>query len=383
VDTATASLLWLACRPAPDLDGVRDAVLAGASLERAAEIAVNQRVSPLLWRALRASETVPEGDGQAWMDRLKGDVSRCRAHALLVLPQLAPAALAPLADAGLTPLVYKGAALVARYPAPGTRPMDDVDLILPRTAVPAGVAVLERAGWRTVAPLPGSHHHEVILVHDSLPGLPIELHRALADWRERSNHLTTLDLWRWGRPGEVLGQPVLTLGPEEEIVTFAAHAAKPFHVFDRLIWAVDIAVAIGAAEKAGTPIQWDRVEELASRARCRTALAVALSQAARLGASSPAGLRQCPAIDARGQALLPVLSAEWPLTKRDWSTRTRLRYALVDDWRQRLTLFAAQLLEGGPVAVPRNAVSIGARGVNRWLRLRRQAARRRQPSLHR
>jgi hypothetical protein len=298
----------------------------------------------------------------------------------MVFPQLAPAALAPLADAGLNPLVYKGAALAARYPAPGTRPMDDVDMILPREAVPAGVAVLERAGWRTVPPRPGSHHHEVILVHDSLPGLPIELHRALADWRERSNHLTTLDLWRWGRPGELLGQPVLTLPPEEEIVTLAAHAAKPFHSFDRLVWAVDIAVAIGAAEKAGNAIEWARVEELADRARARTALAVALNQAARLGAASPPDLRQPPALDARGQALLPVLSADWPVSDRGWSTRTRLRYALVDDWRQRLTLFAAQLLEGGPAMVPRNAVSIGGRGVNRWLLLRRQASRRRQPS---
>jgi hypothetical protein len=353
---------------------------AGASLERAADVAVNQRVSPLLWRALRACGALPEGDGLAWADRLKGDVSRCQAHALMVLPQLAPAALVPLVEAGLTPLVYKGAALAPRYPAPGTRPMDDVDLVLPLEEVPAGVAVLERAGWRTVPPRPGSHHHEVILVHDALPGLPLELHRALADWRERSNHLTTLALWQWGRPGELLGQPVLMLPPEEEIVTLAAHAAKPFHVFDRLIWAVDIAVVIGAGEAAGTPVEWDRVDELAHRARCRTALAVALNQAARVGAPSPARLRHCPAIDARGQALLPVLSAEWPLMDRGWSTRTRLRYALVDDWRQRLTLFAGQVIEGGPVAVPRNAVGIGARGVNRWLRLRREAARRRQPS---
>lgn len=378
MDTATASLLWAACRPAPDVDGVRRALDEGASLERAAEVAIIQRVSPLLWRALQATGTVSD-EGPSWVDGIKRDVSRCQAHALLVLPQLAPSALAPLTAAGLTPLVYKGAALAARYPAPGTRPMDDVDLILPRDDVPAGVAVLERAGWRTVPPRPGSHHHEVILVHESLPGLPIELHRALADWRERSNRLTTLDLWTWGRPGEVLGQPALRLPPEEEIVTLAAHAAKPFHVFDRLIWAVDIAVAIGAAADAGQPIDWDRVDELARGARCRTALAVALSQAARLGAPSPERLRNCPAIDARGQALVPVLSTEWPLMDRGWSTRTRLRYALVDDWRQRLTLFAAQLLEGGPATVPRNAWGIGSRGVKRWVRLRQQA-RARQPS---
>ncbi|HWW52639.1 MAG TPA: nucleotidyltransferase family protein [Acidimicrobiales bacterium] len=371
---ATAELLWAGCRPAPDADAVRAAVAAGADVSLAAELAVGQRVSPLLWRALSEAGCVPNGDGEPWVDLLRNDAVRCRAHALLILPELAPRVLVPLAAEGLTPLIYKGAALVDRYPAPGLRPMDDVDLVLPREEVDAAVSALLRVGWRVVPPVPGSHHHETILVNDAVPGLPIELHRALADWRERSNRLTSLDMWRWRSPGRVFDEAAYVLPIEEEIVAVAAHAAKPFHVFDRLVWAVDVAVVIEDAERRGRAVDWERVDQLARRARCRTGLAVALTQAGRLGATSPPWLRDCPAVRARRRALLPLLGPEWPLVERGWGTRTRLRYALVDDWRQRVTLLAAQLLEDGPTGIPRNALHLGSLGVHRWWQLRQEVS---------
>jgi hypothetical protein len=352
---------------------VRSSIDQGADLERAADVAVTQRVSPLLWRALTASEVASERQKDAWAVRLRSDAARCRAHAALVLPLVGPTALVPLAEAGLEPLVFKGAALAARYPEPGTRPMDDVDLVLPPEQLDSGVAVLERSGWRVVPPQ--SAHHEVILVHDHLPGLPLELHRALATWRERSNHLTTADLWEWRAQGTVVGAPAFTLPLEEEIVALAAHAAKPFHVFDRLIWTVDLAVVVADAERNGRTVDWDRVAALAATARCRTGVAVALSQAARLGVSSPPELRQSPAAHARARAVIPLLSAEWPLVERGWGTRSRLRYALVDDWRQRFTLLVGQAIESGPAAAPRKALDLCARGVRRWVQLRHESSR--------
>ena len=350
---------------------MRRALDAGADLDRAAELALTQRVAPLLWRAL-GTVGVADGRGEeGWAAAVSRDAGRCRAQALLVLPQLAPRALDPLAGAGLTPLVWKGGALVGRYPEAGLRPMDDVDLVLPPNQLDAGVAALVKVGWEVI-PTRRSAHHEVILKHSALPGLPLELHRALSTWRERSNWLTTLDLWRWRTAGTVYDAPAFVLPPEEEIVALAAHAAKPFHVFDRLIWAVDIAVVIDDAEVGDRPIDWERVASIADRARCRTALAVALTQAQRLGASSPAALREAPARNAREAALEPVLSAEWPVIERTWGLRRRLRYALVDDWRQQLTLFAGQIIRYGPAAVPRQAVDLSARGVRRWWRLRRE-----------
>ncbi|MCU1451638.1 MAG: hypothetical protein JWP02_3808, partial [Acidimicrobiales bacterium] len=301
VVTPTASLLWAACRPEPDLEGVRTAVRDGADMPGAAQTAVVQRVSPLLWRALMASGAADESDDREWAVMLRRDSARCRAQALLVLPRLAPTALVPLAEASLVPLVFKGAALAGRYPGAGLRPMDDVDLVLPPQQLGRAVETLEAVGWRVV-PVPLHVHHEVTLVHDALPGLPLELHRALATWRQRSNHLTTADLWTWRRESTVSGVSVFVLPPAEEIVALAAHAAKPFHVFDRLVWAVDVAVVISDADRSGGGIDWDRVAELARVTRCSTAVAVALGQARRLGAESPEALRRCP-VDARGQAL--------------------------------------------------------------------------------
>src|SRR5581483_2683577 len=365
VDAATASLLWAACRPVPDADGVRRALAAGADLASASQVALSQRVAPLLWRALHGIDAVEGRLGEDWATPLSRDASRCKAHAFLVLPQVAERALKPLASEGLTPLVFKGGALADRYPDAGLRPMDDVDLVLPPEQLDAGVSTLERAGW-SVVPVRRGTHHEVILTHPALPGLPVEMHRALATWRERSNWLSTGDLWQWRTPGSVWDAPAFVLPVEEEIVALAAHAAKPFHVFDRLLWAVDITVVIGAAESGPNGVDWERVARIADRARCRTALAVALSQAQRLGASSPAALRTSPARGARERALEPVLSAEWPVIPRTWSVLTRLRYALVDDWRQRVTLLAGQILRYGAAEAPRNAVDLSRRGVRRW-----------------
>jgi hypothetical protein len=349
---------------------VRAAVDEGADLSLAAEVALTQRVSPLLWKALTDAGAVDGRQDETWATNLKKDAARCKAHALLVLPLVAPRALAPLADAGFVPLVFKGATLAARYPGPGMRPMDDVDLLLPPDQLDGGVAALEKAGWKVV-PLQGGHH-EVILTHEALPGLPLELHRALATWRERSNHLTSLDLWRWRADGRVLGERAFVLPLEEEIVALAAHAAKPFHVFDRLIWAVDVAVAIERAQEDGRPVDWERVAKLTADTRCGTAMAVALTQAARLGASSPDSLRRCPAERTRARALVPVLSTEWPLLVRDGSMRRRLRYALVDDWQQRVTLLVGHVTRWGAASTPRHAVELSARGLRRWWRLRRE-----------
>jgi hypothetical protein len=363
MDSANAALLWAACRPSPDGSAVIAAIARGADLPRCTDLAIAQRVSPLLWRALQAAGSeVPEGD---WRERLLRDTNRCRAHALLVLPRLGPTALRPLAEAGMMPLVFKGAAIAGRYPEPGLRPMDDVDLVLPRPQLGAAVRVLERMGWRSI-PLRRAHL-EVVLVHPELPGLPLELHKALASWRERSNHLTTADLWDWRAPGSAGGESAFTLPVEEEIVAMAAHAAKPFHVFDRLIWIVDLAVVVADAERRDRPVDWNKVATLAAAARCRTGLSVALNQAARLCVSSPQELRRLPAVHARARAVMPLLSSEWPLTERDWGMRSRLRYALADDWRQRVTLLIGQAIEGGPAATPRRAVQLCLHGVRRWV----------------
>jgi hypothetical protein len=361
VRSATASLLWAACCPEPDLDGVARAQRDGADLDWAAHVALAQRVSPLLWWALQASGSVRAATG--WSQRLRFDAMRWRLHALRLVPRALTASLAPLHAAGLEPVVMKGAALAERYLEPWLRPMDDIDLLLPADQQPEAIAVLRRENWRVV-PKAG-RHHEVVLTHPGVPGLPVEVHRSLATWRDSSNRLSSTKMWQRRRPQFIAGLPGYGLDPEDELVFLAAHAAKPFHVFSRLLWTVDIAVAVRAADVAGRAIDWRRVGEVAAESRCQTALAVALTQASRLGTPSPDTVCRCPATGARRAALSNVLSPDWPVLERDDRVRNTLRYALVDSRLQQLTLLTSAGMTKGPVRIP---IDLVRRATGPWRR---------------
>lgn len=348
---------------------MHEAVRAGADLEAASHAALEQRVSPLLWRALEAAQIPTSVNAASWLDDLRDDAMRCRAQALLLQPRFASVALSPLHDAGLEPLVVKGAALAERYPGPGLRPMDDVDLILPAAQHRSAVRALEEAGWR-VAQKADSVHHETALVHPGLPGLPVELHRELATWRERTSGLTIDQLWQRKRPVTIHGAPAFGLDPEDELVMLVTHAGKPYHFFGRLIWIVDVAVLIQDAAGRGRPIDWDRVELESRRSGAETMLAVALVQAARLGADSPHHLRRPHADGVRRRALEPLFEHDWPVLERDATVAQRLRYAVIDGRARRASLFVGQVLAGGIVQAPAQFVNLTLRAARRWWQLR-------------
>ena len=343
----TAELLWSACRPSPSLDGTAAAVANGADLDDATDLAIAQRVSPLLWRAL--TDTALTRAHEAWSGRLEHDVKRCRAQSRMLLPQIGRLALQPLADAGIEPLVIKGAALAPRYPDLALRPMDDVDVIVPDHQVDAALKALDACGWQPHTP-PARRQFEIDITHEALPGLHIDLHRGLDSWRTRANRLTTDGLWVARQPTTLYGAPAFILPPELELVSLAAHAAKPYHGFDRLIWIADVAVA------TQRELDWERVAYLALDAHCRTAVAVALNLAARMGVESPDELRR---IDpSRLSALAAVLSPDWPVISRDSKVRAALRYALVDDRRTRATLLVSELFDKRAREVPRRAARV-------------------------
>ena len=78
-----------------------------------------------------------------------------RMEALLLIPRAVALAVRPLTEAGLEPLVFKGPAVAARYPEPGLRPMDDIDLLLPAADHRRALDALAGAGWQ-VARAPAS-----------------------------------------------------------------------------------------------------------------------------------------------------------------------------------------------------------------------------------
>ena len=358
----TVALLWAACRPEPDDERVAAAVAEGADLDFAADVAVSQRVSPLLWAALNRVMAPPKD--AHWVEALKSDAARCFAHSRMLLPRFGELGLAPLADAGIEPLVVKGLAVADAYPDPSLRPMTDVDLLLPPDQIRNAVACLQRAGWN-VRPTPRLRPHELDLVHPELPGVPIDLHKQLHTWRDRNTRLSNELLWSWRVPATLQGGRAYVLPPEQHVLFIAAHAGKPFHTFDRLIWSVDI---VAVAGKPG--FDWDVVRRLATRADCRTALAVALTQARRLGLEVPDDLLEGAAAGTRRVALAPTLEDTWPIHARDDGTRLRLKLALVDIPAARAGIVAS-LLTRDFRAAPLRGPMLLSRGAQRWWRLRR------------
>jgi hypothetical protein len=125
---------------------------------------------------------------------------------------------------------------------------------------------------------------------------------------------------------------------EEEVLSLAAHAGKPYHGFDRLVWLADLAMVIGHAQE-GDGINWDRLAALAEQTQCVTVLSAALLMAARMGLSLPGGRFTLPEEGWRAAPLGRLLRDDWPVSHFEGGT-FHMRFALVDtNWR-RLVLFA-------------------------------------------
>jgi len=323
---AVARLLWEACRRHVDREAVRAAAAAcGPRLEAAVGPAVDQRLGPLLGRALRlAGWRVP--------DELGALAAVQRAEAQLVLPRALRLALDPLGDAGLEPVVMKGPAVAARYPEPGLRPMEDIDVLLPRPFHGRALEALRGAGWRVARPRAGGHY-DTVLCHRAVP-LALELHHGLQSWYERAHTLGPDELWARRVPDARLGGAAWGLPLEHEIVLLAAHAGKPHHGFARMVWIADLAMVVGH----GPAVDWERVASVARRTRSATVVATALALARRAGVEAPASLFPLPVGGWRRAALERVLDPGWPL-ERDRVPTFHLRFALADTvWRRAVLL---------------------------------------------
>lgn len=321
---AAAEVLWAAVQvPGPDPAAVRAALAAGPPAAFTVEVALGQRLGPLLHRAVTAADATDAFGAAA--DALRADYVVRRAQSELLLPRALTLALDPLRAAGIDPLLFKGPAVAARYPESGLRPMDDLDLLVPPEDADRAEAALVAGGWRPVG-RPGDHYDSAF-VHPEVPHLPVELHRALSAREDDGTRLTLQRLWAARRPATVLGVPTQVLRPEEDLVALAAHAAKPFHNFTRLIWVVDLAMVVATEPD----LDWDRLLQLARTVRCRTAVAMGLRLAVGLGVQVPEAALVVPGGRRRRRALAPVLDRGWPTAAPDEHLRGSLRFAMWED----------------------------------------------------
>jgi hypothetical protein len=265
-------------------------------------------------------------------------------EALLLLPRAVSKAIEPLTDAGLEPVVLKGPALAARYPQPGLRPMEDIDLLLPKAQHAQASSALIEAGWRIVRPSTRDAY-DTMFTHPQVPSLSLELHFGL---EHPSQRVTTLDgetLWRRRQPIECLGTPAFGLPLPEELVFLSAHAGKPHHGFFRLIWIADLAMVTGQATAAGATIDWDAVATLARQSGCLTMVAAALALGHHAGVEAPTGLFPLPDRGWRGSAIDKLTAISWPLTHLQLPGY-HLNYALADSPQRRLRILVVLLSSG-------------------------------------
>ena len=331
-------MLWAAARPFPDPRAVISACDAEIDYHLFARAAVQQWVSPLVWRSVTIA-----GCGErlgAAAATLRADAAKWSAKGHFLAASV-EAAVTPLMRAGLEPVILKGAALAERYPEPSLRPIGDIDLLLPAYHHNAALTALGQAGWKVLIPL-DRLKHETVLAHPDHPTLTVELHRSLDLWSNRMTGLDSEALWKRRRPSVILGTNAFGLEPEDELIFLAAHAGKPFHCFDRMMWFADLVVVIEGARPNGGP-DWDLTAGRAVSEGCSTVLGVALSQAGRLGAEVPgAMLRGLPSHGWRKAVLAPILGVEWPLAAPDPITRRQAPFALSDTWSRRLLRFLGE-----------------------------------------
>src|ERR1700689_3946069 len=342
VTEQTATLLWESCRRNPDPTGVRRALAGGADPAWAVRAASDQRIGALLWRALDAAGSLDAlGPDRATL----GDMADAfRREEVLLLPRAVALAVRPLTDVGLEPVVFKGPAVAARYPEPGLRPMDDIDLLFPRAHHQHALDARGRAGWQVTRP-GSAGHYDTVLSHREIPSFLLEVHYGLEEASERATALDSDKLWARRQPLECAGTNAFGLPPVEEIVVLGVHAGKPPHRFVRLVWMADLAMIVGHAKKHDVVIDWDRVLDVARAARCVPVVGAALAMARRAGLDAPAGLFPLPTRGHRGESVRRLLSVTWPLRQLDL-TDYQFNYALTDGRARRARMLFRHLVLG-------------------------------------
>ena len=363
----TSSLLWEACHRYPDGGTIAAALSHGADAHLASVWSVRHGIAPLLWRAF-VGAGLSDALGASGAD-LRSIADVHRAEAQLLLPRAVSMAVGPLVGNGLEPVVLKGPSLAVRYPEPGLRPMEDIDLLLPPGDHPRALRALEASGWN-VARAARRDRYDTVLVHPEVPSLALELHYGLESSYERVTKIDPMDLWNRRQPIDCLGTPAFGLPVPEELVMLSTHAGKPFHGFTRLVWIADLAMVVGSAAESGQPVEWERVRSVAEAGRCLTLVSAALALGRRAGVVAPESMFPLPTRGWRATALHRLLDVTWPLEVDDPSN-FHLRFALTDGWWRRTRLVAGS--GHGMPQTKRVRWTAGApvEAFSRWWNLRR------------
>jgi hypothetical protein len=190
------------------------------------------------------------------------------------------AVLRRFGEAEIPVIPLKGVALAeSLYGDVGLRVCSDVDILVPRRAVPQAFGLLLADGWEQTDRLRVEPSDVDFLVRSAMeygftsPASAfrylLELHWDIA-WRWRGDAAMVDDLWAEAHRQVFWGVEAWTLSPEWELLYLAVHAAR--HRWQGLKWLADIHELCVRAK-----FDWDAVTDKARRFGLELVLEISLS----------------------------------------------------------------------------------------------------------
>lgn len=314
----------------------------GVSWDEVVTYARGQGVAPLLyWRLLQRDrlETIP-ADARQQLSQAYHAVS---AQNTLLFNELGRIVWA-FHQAGIPVILLKGAALaVSIYPNLATRPMSDLDLLIPRPLfLLAQHIAVEQLGYQDVRQQVTPQLEQLVDYHVHLRGGPmgqvdLELHWSLVT-SEESWYAAPVG-WFWGQtepyPLEQIdtrlteaGADVRMFTPAAQLLHLAGHAVLQHGIAHlQLLWLHDIHTLV---EKESARIDWGDLAEQAHSLGWANALAEALAVTQACFATPlPDGLLDSlRSASEPGVAWLAGLKKRFPAARLmgDWYTLLSLRW---------------------------------------------------------
>jgi putative nucleotidyltransferase-like protein len=192
----------------------------GLDWARFASLAGRQAVSPLVDRGLPADLPVPCPARRILHD---GSLASSLHQQVIIKPALGRT-LEALDEAGLQPVVLKGAALAwTVYREASLRTFADLDLLLPSEQIGRAAEVLTAHGWRSRGVGPANHHHlPALLTADGRAA--VELHHRLLPAKS-PYRLDPGRLRARARRSVLAGREALVLGPVDALHHACLHLA--------------------------------------------------------------------------------------------------------------------------------------------------------------
>lgn len=261
-------------------------------------------------------------------------------------------------------ILLKGAALATTlYPEPATRPLSDLDFLIPRPALDDAVAAVRALGYSEHAPEIGAGMHQAASYHVHLRGGPggnlmVELHWNLVG-SDDDRYAPNLD-WFWeqteaweqgsgsGRERERAGDgmqnsaTVLQLTPTAHLLFLAAHLVLQHGASHaRLLWFYDLHLLL---TKAGDRIEWETLIQKAGEFHWAPALYAGLrGTQARLGTPLPEAEMAALAEIVEQDPLAAILVERQSIADQTRVMRARSKLSGMS-WRSRFRYVRNQVL---------------------------------------